>query len=53
MIWQHENEALGILYRLKKFHHYCCVRELSIITDHKPLVATFKKDIETVSQKLQ
>ena len=27
-----EREALGILHGLKKFHHYCFVREVSIIT---------------------
>ena len=40
-------EALGILYWLEIFHHPCFVREVSIITDHKPLVAIFKNDIET------
>ena len=45
-----EREALGILCRLKKFHHYCFVRKVYVITDHKPLVSTFKKDVETLSQ---
>ena len=39
-----EREALAILHRLDKFHHYCFVRDVSIITDHKPLVAIFKKE---------
>ena len=30
---------------LKMFHNYCFAREVSIITDHKPLVAIFKKDV--------
>ena len=30
-------EALEILHGLEKFHHYCFIREESIITDHKPL----------------
>ena len=38
-----EREALGILYGLEKFHHYCFSREVSIITDHRPLIAIFKK----------
>ena len=38
-----EREALGILYGLKKFHHYCFAREVSKITDYKSLVAVFKK----------
>ena len=38
-----KREALGILHGLEKFHHYCFAREVLIITDHKPLVAIFKK----------
>ena len=48
-----EREALGILHVLKKFHHYCFAREVSIITDYKPLVAVLKKDVATLSQRLQ
>ena len=33
-----EQETLGILHGLEKFHHYCFAREVLIITDHKPLV---------------
>ena len=40
-----EREALGILYGLKIFHHYCFVREVYVITDHKPLLSIFKKDM--------
>ena len=36
-----ERQELGKLHGLKKFHHYCFARELSIITDHKMLVAIF------------
>ena len=45
-----EREALDILHGLEKFHHYCFAREVSIITDHKPLVPIFKKDVATLSQ---
>ena len=38
-----EREALGILYHLEEFHYYCFVREVSIIMNHRPLVAIFKK----------
>ena len=48
-----EREALGILHGLEKFHHYCFVREVSIIADHKPLVANFKKDSAMLSQRIQ
>ena len=43
-------EALGILYGLEKFHHYCFGREVLVITDCKPLVCMFKKDVATLSQ---
>ena len=48
-----EREALGILHGLEKFHHYCFAREVYIITDHKPLVSIFKKDVEMLSQWIQ
>ena len=38
-----EREALGILHGLKKFHHYFFVREVYVITNHKPLVSIFKR----------
>ena len=48
-----ECEALGILHGLAKFHHYCFGREVLVITDHKPLVSIFKKDVATLSQRIQ
>ena len=36
-----EREALGILHRLERFHHYCFTRDVNVITDHKPQVAIF------------
>ena len=38
-----KREVLDILYGLEKFYHYYFVREVSIITDHKLLVAIIKK----------
>ena len=32
---------------------YCFAREVSIIADHKPLVAIFKKDVATLPQRIQ
>ena len=46
-------EALRILHGLENFHHYSFAREVSIITDHKPLAAIFKKDVATLSQRFQ
>ena len=48
-----EWEALGILHGLEKFHHYCFSRVVLIITDHKPLVSMFKKDVATLSLHIQ
>ena len=48
-----EWDALGILHGLKKFYHYCFAMEVLIITDHKLLVAIFKKDVATLSQCIQ
>ena len=48
-----ERKALGILHGLKKFHYYCFVREVSIITDHKPLVAISMEDVTMLSQRIQ
>ena len=48
-----EREALGILHWLKTFHHYCLAREVHIITDHKLLVAIFKKGVAMLSQCIQ
>ena len=45
-----EREVLGIFMGLKKFHHYCFVRKVYVITDHKALVYIFKKDMATLSQ---
>ena len=48
-----ECEVLGILHGLEKFHHYCFGQEVLVITDHKPLVAMFKRDVATLLQHIQ
>ena len=48
-----EREVLGILQGLEKFHHYCFARDVNVITDHKTLVALFKKDVASLSQRIQ
>ena len=48
-----QQEALGILHGLEKFHHYCFAKAANVIKDHKPLVAVVGKDITTLSQWLQ
>ena len=46
-------KAIDILHGLEKFHHYCFGREVLVITDHKLLVSIFKKDVATLSQRIQ
>ena len=36
-----EKEALDILYGLEMFDHYSFAREVSMITEHKPLIGYF------------
>ena len=48
-----KREALGILHSLETFHHYCFGGKVLIITNHKPLVSIFKKDVATLSQCIQ
>jgi transposase InsO family protein len=38
---QVQKEALGVIYGLKKFHHFLFGRQFILITDCKPLVAMF------------
>ena len=48
-----KREALGILHGLRKIHHYCFAREVSIIPDHRLLIAVFKKDVAMLSHRMQ
>ena len=48
-----EIEPPGRVHELKKFHYCCFAREVSIIRDCKLLVAIYKKDIATLSQRIQ
>ena len=47
-----EREVPGILHGQEKFHCYCFACEFSMIIDHKPLVATFEKDVASLSHRL-
>ena len=40
-----EHEASWILHGLEKFHYYCFMREVCIITDHKPYVGVLSKNV--------
>lgn len=51
---QIEKEMNAIVFACNKFHYYIYgIRNVTLHTDHKPLEAIFKKDIQTVSPRLQ
>ena len=50
---QIEKEMLAAVYGLEKFHHYTYAREITVITDHKPLEAIAKKPLAKAPRRLQ
>ena len=40
-----EREMLAVLFGLERFHYYAYGRKVTVITDHKPLVAIFSKNL--------
>ena len=52
-IQQHRTISIRHTLRPRKISHYCVAYEVGVITDHKSLVAIFKKDVATLSQRLQ
>jgi len=51
---QIEKELLSIVFATQKFHNYIYGREISVITDHKPLIKILSKKISEVpSTRLQ
>jgi transposase InsO family protein len=50
---QIEKEMLAITYGLEKFHHYTYGRNLTVVTDHKPLVAIKPKPLYKAPRRLQ
>ena len=42
-----ERETVDIQHCLEKLHHYCFASKVSVIKDHRHLVAIFKKDVAT------
>ena len=48
-----EREVLGILNGLEKCHHYYFTCEVRMIMDHKLLIAICKKDVTSLSHRLQ
>ena len=46
-------EALCMFYGIENILHYCFAYDVCMVTDHKLLVATFKKDVASLSERLQ
>ena len=44
-----EWEVLGILHGLEKFDHYYFACDVSVITDHRLLIAIFKNEVANIS----
>ena len=47
-----EHELLVVLFSVEHFKHFVYAREVTIITDHKPLLAVFKKCIHNMALRL-
>ena len=50
---QIENEMLSVLFGLSKFHHYTHGQDVTVVTDHKPLVAIRAKPLGKAPKRLQ
>ena len=47
-----EHEMLGVIFSVLHFKHFTYGREVHIITDHKPLITLFAKNLATTSPRL-
>ena len=52
MCKQKHEKPLGIQQGLDKWHHYCFTHKVSVIIEHKSLVANFKKDLASLLERL-
>ncbi|XP_014665126.1 PREDICTED: uncharacterized protein K02A2.6-like, partial [Priapulus caudatus] len=50
---QIEKEMLAVAFGLEKFHYYTYGRKVTIVTDHKPLVAIVSKPLSKAPRRLQ
>lgn len=50
---QIEKELYAILFGCKRFHDYTYGRRFTVETDHKPLLAVFKKNLHSAPPRLQ
>ena len=47
-----EHEMLGVIFSVLHFRHFTYGREVHIITDHKPLITLFVKNLAITSPRL-
>ena len=47
-----EHEMLGVVFSMLHFKHFTYCRQIHIITDHKPLITLFTKNLVTTSPRL-
>lgn len=50
---QIEKELMAFVFAAEKFHQFVYGREVDVHTDHKPLEAITRKDIDKVSARMQ
>lgn len=50
---QIEKELLAIVFACQRFHYYLYGRDFTVHSDHKPLEALMKRDIDDVTPRLQ
>jgi len=48
-----KKELLAIVFSCERFRHYIYGKQVTVKTDHKPLIAIQKKAINTASKRLQ
>ena len=48
-----ERELLGVVFGLRRLHHYTFGKPITVETDHQPLTSIWKKTIATSSPRLQ
>ena len=46
-------ELLGVVFGMERLHHYTYGRNITLETNHEPLVSIWKKSIATASPRLQ
>ena len=48
-----EQEALGTIWGMEKFHHFLYGKEFTLETDQKPLVSIYKKHMVDINPRVQ